>query len=253
VRYASIRAALKALLGPAVYRQLQVQRGRLTSRFGRERIHLGSLRRLTPVSSEWGEDRGLPIDRHYIEQFLQVHSGDIRGRVLEIRDDTYVRRFGGNRVSKIDVLYPVEGNPRATIVADLASAEHIPGDTFDCVVLTQTLQFIYDTQAVIRTLHRILKPGGILLATFPGISQSSQRTTRWPDYWRFTRLSSERLFSDCFPSPDIAVQAWGNVLTAIAFLHGLATEELRPEELDFRDPDYEVLITVRAVKPTGAQ
>jgi SAM-dependent methyltransferase len=200
----------------------------------------------------WGEDRGLPIDRYYIEQFLQLQSADIHGHVLEIRDDTYVRKFGGERVSKVDVLYPIDGNPRATIVADLASAEHIADNTFDCIVLTQTLQFIYDTAAVVRTLHRILKPGGVLLATFPGISQTSRRTTRWPDYWRFTTFSSERVFNDCFSSPDVSVRACGNVLTAIAFLHGLATQELRPEELDFPDPDYEVLITVRAVKAAVA-
>jgi hypothetical protein len=44
----------------------------------------------------------------------------------------------------------------------------------------------------------------------------------------------------------------GNVLAAISFLHGLAAEELRPEELDHRDTDYELLITVRARKSKAA-
>jgi len=38
------------------------------------------------------------------------------------------------------------------------------------------------------------------------------------------------------------------VLAAVAFLHGLAAEDLRPEELDYHDADYELLITVRAIK-----
>ena len=67
--------------------------------------------------------------------------------------------------------------------------------------------------------------------------------------WRFTTLSARRLFGEVFPTENVTVEAYGNVLVAVAFLHGLAAEELRQEELDHRDPDYEVLITVRAVKP----
>ncbi len=38
-------------------------------------------------------------------------------------------------------------------------------------------------------------------------------------------------------------------MSAIGFLHGFASEELCQDELDYYDPDYEVRITVRAVKP----
>ena len=44
------------------------------------------------------------------------------------------------------------------------------------------------------------------------------------------------------------MRSFGNVLAAIAFLAGLAAEELRPEELDVNDPDYQAVIVVRAVK-----
>jgi ubiquinone/menaquinone biosynthesis C-methylase UbiE len=139
------------------------------------------------------------------------------------------------------------------MVADLTCAYHIPSDTFDCILLTQTLQFIYDVRATLKTLYRILKPAGILLATCPGISQISRYDMeRWGDHWRFTSRSSRRLFAEVFPSAQVTVEAHGNVLTALAFLHGLAAEELRQEELDSHDPDYEVVITVRAVKPTRA-
>jgi hypothetical protein len=87
------------------------------------------------------------------------------------------------------------------------------------------------------------------LVTVPGISQIVRYDMdRWGDYWRFTTLSARRLFEAAFPSGDVAVEAHGNVLVATAFLHGLTTRDLRPDELDYRDPDYEVLITVRAVK-----
>ena len=44
------------------------------------------------------------------------------------------------------------------------------------------------------------------------------------------------------------MRSYGNVLTAMCELHGLAAEELSPEELDHVDPDFEVIVTVRAVK-----
>lgn len=212
-------------------------------------VRFGSLRRVTPISRVFGSDRGLCVDRYCIERFLSGHASDIQGRILEIADDTYTRRFRGDRVIQGDVLHVAEGNPEATIVADLTCADHIPSDTFDCIILTQTLQFIYDVPAAVRTLNRILKPGGVLLATFPGISQISRYDMdRWGEYWRSTTLSARMLFEDVFPAANVAVEAHGNVLAAIAFLQGLAAEELRQEELDHRDPDYEVLITVRAVK-----
>jgi ubiquinone/menaquinone biosynthesis C-methylase UbiE len=152
-------------------------------------------------------------------------------------------------VAKSDVLHVWDDNPQATIVTDLTCADHIPSDTFDCIIFTQTLQFIYDFHAALRHLHRILKPGGALLATFHGISQISQYDMdRWGEYWRFTTLSAERLFTEFFSPETVTVKAHGNVLTAIACLHGLTVEELTRKELDYRDPHYEVLISVRAVK-----
>lgn len=216
------------------------------------RVQFGDLRRVTPISREFGYDRGLPIDRHYIENFLAEHAPDIRGRVLEIGDDSYTKRFGGERVTVRDVLHVVAGNPGATIVADLTDADHIPSNTFDCIILTQTLHLIYDVRAAIRTLHRILKPGGVLLATVPGITQTS--VDEWEEswYWSFTHRSIRRLFAEWFPAENLSVEARGNVLAAIAFLHGLSTEELLPSELDYHDPQYQFLITVRAVKERAA-
>jgi glycosyltransferase involved in cell wall biosynthesis len=215
------------------------------------RVRLGKMRRLTPISTEWGFDRGLPVDRHYIERFLEIHSRDICGHVLEIGDDTYTRKFGGSRVVQSDILYPVQGNAQATIVEDLTRGESIPSERFDCIICTQTLMFIFETRKAIETLYRILKPGGVLLMTLAGVSHQISREdmARWGDYWRFTSLSARRLCESVFPPENVMVEAHGNVLVAVAFLYGLAREELRQDELDTHDPDYEVLITVRALKP----
>lgn len=236
---ATLPAGLRSWLG-----------ARLPGRSSPPPVRFGTLRRLAPVSRRFGWDRGgLPIDRYYIERFLEQNARDIAGHVLEVRDDAYIRRFGGDRVLRADVLHPTPDNPKATIVADLTRAEHLPGDTFDCIVLTQVLPFIPDVQAAVRTLHRILRPGGVVLATMPGISQIVRYDMdRWGDYWRFTSLSARRVFECGFPQGDVRVEAHGNVLAAIAFLQGLSSRELRPGELDHHDQDYEVLITVRAVK-----
>jgi SAM-dependent methyltransferase len=213
-------------------------------------VRFGNFRSTQPIGKEFGSYRGLEIDRYYIEKFLSDHSGEIGGRVLEVKDNTYTLKYGGNRVKTSDVLHKVDGNPNATIIADLTNAAHIPSDTFDTIIFTQTLQFIYDFKAATATLYRILKPGGVLLATVSGIAQISPYDFEmWGDYWRFTSLSARRLFEEFFPAQYVNVEAFGNVLAAISFLEGLACEDLRREELDAVDPNYQILIAVRAVKP----
>jgi SAM-dependent methyltransferase len=214
------------------------------------RVRWGSLRRLKPVSPVFGFDRGLPIDRYYIEDFLQRHREDIRGHVLEIGDPGYTLKFGGPKVSRTDVLHAQPGNPEATLVADLSQKGCLRTETYDCMILTQTLSFIFDVQAALRNAYEALKPGGVLLATFPGISQISRYDMdRWGDYWRFTEASARRLFGDVFGPGNLTMESHGNVLVACAFLQGLASSELIEKELRYRDPDYPLLIAVRAVKP----
>jgi SAM-dependent methyltransferase len=226
-------------------------------------VRFGSLRRLTPISREYGFDRGVPIDRYYIEDFLRRHAGDpqyaggdITGHVLEVGGSDYVRRFGilaneprPGTVHRFDVLHVSDVNKEATIVGDLVSGENLPLETFDCVICTQTLHVIYDVRAAILTLHRILRPGGVALVTAPGIAPSSRPDRdKWGDWWRFTGQSLRRLFQEVFAPEAVTVDVYGNVLSAVAFLHGVAAEELSSTELDSRDPDYEVLLAVRAVK-----
>lgn len=211
----------------------------------------GRLHRLTPFRPLFGFGYGQCIDRYYIEKFLAAHAADIYGRVLEVANNSYTCRFGGTKVVRSDVLHVVPGNPQATIVADLTRADDlIPSQAFDCIILTQTLEVIYDVRAALGTVYRALKPGGVLLATFPGIRHISRPDMdSWGEYWRFTTLSASKLFGEVFADGHVSVQAYGNILTAVAFLHGLVSHELLQEELEYCDPNYEVLIAVRAVKP----
>lgn len=211
-------------------------------------LDLGDLRRLTPVDPNWGFERGTPIDRVYVERFIGGHRGDIRGRVLEIAAPDYATRFGRD-VEKVDVLMAREGNPLATIVGDLADAPHIPDESFDCAIVTQTLQFVYDARAAFATLHRVLAPRGVLLATVPGLTKiSPPEDEEFGEWWHFTARSARRLAEEAFGEGAVEVEAFGNVLSAAGFLYGLAGSDLRPEELDARDRLYEVIVGVRAVK-----
>ena len=201
------------------------------------------LRRTRPLSDVWGFDRGTPVDRHYIEGFLAEHRGDIRGRVLEVQDSAYTERFGSG-VEGRDVLDIDPSNPRATIVADLADPGALPAGAFDCFILTQTLHLVYDLPAAARSCHRLLRPGGVLLATGPALSRVRGGT----DFWRFTPASLGRLLGEAFGPGQVAVRAYGNVLAATAFLSGMALEEVPARLLDRRDEHFPVIVAARAVK-----
>ena len=237
-------------LSPSFFSQIWNRLQSLQSPLPKGRVNFGSLRRVAPISREFGFDRGKPVDRYYIENFLGHCAKDIKGRVLEIGDDSYTRKFGGDRVTTRDVLHIEKGNPLATFVGDLTHADHIPSNIFDCFIFTQTLHLIYEVRLALQTVYRILKPGGVALATFPGISQISndQWASTW--YWGFTSLAARRLFGEVFPERNVNIGVHGNVLAAIAFLEGLSVDELSPKELDYHDPKYELLITARVVKPT---
>ncbi|HCF29840.1 MAG TPA: methyltransferase [Cyanobacteria bacterium UBA11049] len=227
------------------------------------KVNFGELRRLTPIESDWGFDRSFPVHRYYLKRFLFEQAEDIRGHTLETEDGNYTHQFGRARVTKSDLLHLNEGNPYATIFGDLTCPDQFPADTYDCVLLTQTLQLIYDLPAAVKTLYRILKPGGVVLATMPGLSRNGDskpeqiadfrtcNTDNWSDYWcwSFTTVAAKRLFAEAFGAANVEVKSYGNVLSAIAALQGMATQELTASELDYCDPVYQVLITVRAVKP----
>jgi SAM-dependent methyltransferase len=233
---------------PKALRRKVIRRVRaLTLRPRVGRIDFGDLRRLEPISRDWGFERGTVIDRYYIDRFMRRHAEEVRGRVLEVGTDSMTREYGSSRVEHSDVLHVAHSGPPVTIVGDLAEGTDLPSEAFDCVIVTQTLNVVYDVAAVVRTVHRILRPGGVALVTVPGITKISRYDMdRWGQYWSFTSRSARRLFEEAFPAAGVTVEAAGNVFTATAFLYGIAAEELTAEELDHHDPDFETLIGIRA-------
>jgi SAM-dependent methyltransferase len=209
---------------------------------GTGKIDFGDLARIKPVSEGFGFRRGTPVDRFYIEGFLDRHRADIKGRVLEIADDDYSRRFGSGIVQQ-DILNVTEV-PGTTIVGDIAADGVLPPDSFDCIILTQTLQYLYEAPRAVSRIHNALKPGGIALATVPAISPVDHNDWEW--YWLFTERSARRMFEDAFGHGNVEVEVFGNAFAATCFIQGVAQEDVGRQWLQPKDPSFPVNITIRA-------
>ena len=211
-------------------------------------INWKNLRSLKPISNQFGLDRGTPIDRVYIEDFLFRNKHLINGICLEISENTYSKKFGKN-VTKFEILHATKLNKSATIIGDLTNLDNLPENFVDCFICTQTYNFIYDFKKAIEGSHKLLKENGTLLATVSGISQISKYDMdRWGDYWRFTTKSLTIIFNEVFGEDNFELFTYGNVLTSIAFLSGISGEELTKEELFTKDDQFQLIICVRAQK-----
>lgn len=208
----------------------------------------GDFRRLEPISNMWGSERGICIDRYYIERFLDSHSTDVRGIVLEVEDSVYATRYGEGSLLRCDVVDVDPTNPNANVVADLQEGGALGSRAYDCVILTQTLLLIYRLNAALQECARVLKPGGVLLATVPCVARIDSESGLDGDFWRFSAEGIRRPLAAAFPDSVIDVRPHGNPVAAMAFLVGLAAEEVDPAELRRTDPECPLLLTARVVK-----
>jgi len=150
------------------------------------------------------------------------------------------------------------------VVADAANLPFAP-DTFDLVIATQVFEYFRDPCETAKSIHAVLKPGGVLLASFAAC------TPRFVDEerWRFTR-SGLRLMLEPFATLEIVPElysvgglirtvnlgldtfvryrgvrwAYRRTLCIILNLLGLGLEKLKPTSNDQFTTNY----SVRAVK-----
>ena len=213
-------------------------------------IQFPDMTRTSPISSCFGWDRGTPIDRFYIEKFFGENGDLISGKVLEVGDCSYSRKFSTSVVESFHVLqHAALGTDANAIIGDLTDRATLPANTFDCFICAQTFQYTFEIQKAAEGAYHLLKPGGILLATVPGISQISRYDAdRYGDYWRFTVDSMTRLFQPVFDG-GVEVASFGNVLSSTLLLEGVPLEELPDQSLlDVYDRDYPMIITIVARK-----
>jgi SAM-dependent methyltransferase len=208
----------------------------------RMRLALG----VTPLNAPWVHHRHhLQIHRYYLEEFLGEFASDIHGHCLEFQSAYYTTRFGGNKVTKLDILHKEEGNPRATIVADLTQPNAIPENMFECIICTHVLHVIRDIDTFVMELKRLLAPGGVLLLAVPHISPI------YPcehELWRFTPEGLSVVLEKVFQVDHITIRSYGNSLTAIGDLRGLVAHEFTKRELHYSDESFAVEVCARAVK-----
>jgi hypothetical protein len=228
---APVRQALRPLIGPIVRRTP----GRI--------VRWGTLRRLRPFSAHYGRERGKSVDRRYIDAFMGAHAERIRGDVLEVLDPLYASTVGSG-VSQIHIVDIDRNNRQATLIADLTVMGSLPASAYDCAIVTQTLQLLTDVETSMANLRQALRPGGTLLLTVPCLSKVDHGSPA-SDYWRWTPAGLKALLKRCFPEDTVLVEGHGNVLTSVAFLMGLAQEDLRQEELDFADPEFPLVACAR--------
>ncbi len=226
-------AAIKSLLGPR-----WTTWARTVTR-GLERPSWGNLRRVTPISANYGFDRGTPIDRYYVDKFFTARRHRISGRVLEIQTRDHTRKYGA-AVTVSDTL-DISPEFRPTYQCDLASASMVADGSYDCFLLPNTLPFLENLDAALREARRIVRRGGTILATVPAFVPLTPDVA---DYWHASadgwRLVAARIWPDC----DTTVESHGNCLAAAAAMYGIAAEELTGAELDAADPRYPVLVTI---------
>jgi len=202
-----------------------------------------------PFSETFGFDRGTPIDRFYMQRFLDEHTAAIRGDAGEIAGSDYLQKYGAGRLRRVEVIDIDPANPRATLIADLAEPDSLPSASFDCLVVLQTLQYTEQPEVALAGCLRALRPGGTLLVAVPALAPHDQREAETADHWRFWPAGVESMLRRLAPDMRHQVSGYGNLVAALAFLHGLSAEELESSELLANDPRFPIVVCARTDRP----
>ena len=119
------------------------------------------------VSKKFGFDRGLPIDRFYIDKYLDKNlSKSTYQNGLEVGGVQYLEKF--KVAKKTALLHPEylisEGHGDQALVVDLNKKfKNIGDEKFDLIIATNVLTFVEEPHLALNTFQELLVPGGLLI------------------------------------------------------------------------------------------
>ncbi|MFE9450257.1 class I SAM-dependent methyltransferase [Streptomyces sp. NPDC006739] len=205
-------------------------------------IDWGQLRRLIPICPAFGMSRGTPIDRYYLDQFIAEIRDSVQGDVVEIGGlDSNKDAYGFTRASEYRGL-DIRAAPGVALVGDVADLGIIPAGSLDTILAFNVLEHTARPWQVVDNMWQWLRPGGTACCMVP----SAQRLHSAPeDYWRPLPTALREMFSAW---SEQTVHQYGNPLSVIASLMGIAAEELDALELSTYHPDYPVATCIVARK-----
>jgi SAM-dependent methyltransferase len=206
------------------------------------------LKRPGVVYQDYGVRHGTPVDRLYIRRFVAEHSRAIRGRVLEVDRAEWVLLAEAETVSDLDILDVDAHNPRANIFGDLGDPHLLKRQTYDCILMMQTLQYVAEPRAVISHLWKALAPGGTLLLSVPVLTRLDLMCGPEGDKWRMTVSGLRSVLEDHAPDGRIDVRGYGSLASAVGFLAGVPSEKLGRRVMGWDDPIFALVVCARVDK-----
>ena len=170
--------------------------------------------------TEPGADKRKPHKSYYnwslrapLARWLELEGENVAGlRILDVGagDKPYAPYFA--RAGEYVGVDPV--NPHADV---RATAEDLPFDdqSFDVVLCIQVLEHVDDPPRVVRELHRVVKPGGRVLAATHGTYPYHPDPA---DHWRWTHTGLGRLFEASGDWQSVRVEPGAGTASAFGLL-----------------------------------
>lgn len=147
--------------------------------------------------------------------------------MLEIGDRHYTELYGSENAQSY-VLHFEEGSCQEPydFFGNLITGTGLTQDFYDCIILTQVLNFVEDITYTADHLINALKPGGKILLSVSGISTICRYDMEiYGQYWNFTDKSIKNMFSKNNTKCDVFTR--GNCKVACAFCRGCHIRSLK--------------------------
>lgn len=176
------------------------------------------------VVSGFGSTSGghcIPTVRRYIREFIieSLRKHRPTGPILDLGSGYRSARSEILSVNPTLEVKTADLNPalKPDLVLDAMDMKVIPDASFGSVVCIELLEHVEEPERVIREIHRILRPGGLLILTVPFAVMIHERSNQ-TDYWQFTPSGLRYLLQKRFR--DVIIRTTGE---SVAPLNVMAT------------------------------